>query len=137
MKTPKLYFWDTGLACSLLGIQSSDELLHHYARGALFENFVIVEIIKSYYNRGIRPNTYFWRDHAGHEIDMLLDISGKLFPIEIKSGEKLQSGFFKGLQYFNNLTDTKPKDSYLIYGGSQNLESDHGQVRSWQNIPAF
>ena len=95
VKTPKLYFWDTGLACSLLGIQSVNELQTHFALGALFENFVVVEIIKGFYNQGIRPNAYFWRDHSGNEIDLLLDMGGQLYPMEIKSSEKLNQRFSK------------------------------------------
>lgn len=137
IKTPKLYFWDTGLVCSLLGIQSADELLTHYARGPIFENFVIVEILKGFYNRGIRPNAYFWRDHSGHEIDLLLDIGGKLYPIEIKSGAKLQSSFFKGIEFFNKISGNDPGLSHIIYGGEQNIDGDRGNVRSWKNMPSF
>ncbi len=137
IKTPKLYFWDTGLACSLLGIQSADELLHHFARGALFENFVIVETIKHFYNKGIRPNIYFWRDHVGHEIDLLVDIGGKMYPIEIKSGQNLQASFFKGLQYFNKLSGNDPANGYIVYGGEQHLEGEHGNVRGWREMVGF
>jgi predicted AAA+ superfamily ATPase len=136
IKTPKLYFWDTGLACSLLGIQSEQELQSHYARGPLFENFIIVEMIKKYYNQGIRPNVYFWRDHSGHEIDLLFDIGGQLYPIEIKSGQVLQKGFFKGLKFFNKLSETDPENAYLIYGGDLNLDDERGRVRSWSELPA-
>ncbi len=137
VKTPKLYFWDTGLACSLLGIQSAAELNTHYARGALFENFVIVEMIKQFYNQGIRPNVYFWRDHAGHEIDLLVDHGGKRYPFEIKSGETLKADWFKGLRYFNELSNTPPKQSYLVYGGELNLNDEKGNVRSWNRLPAL
>ena len=135
IKTPKLYFWDTGLACSLLGIQSQEELLYHHARGALFENFIIVEMIKQFYNRGIRPNVYFWRDHAGHEIDLLFDIGGKLYPMEIKSGQTYQHDYFKGLRYFQKVSQADPGDSFLIYGGDLNLDDERAKVRSWSRLP--
>ncbi|MDX2248741.1 MAG: ATP-binding protein [Bacteroidia bacterium] len=135
IKTPKIYFWDTGLACSLLGIQTEEELLNHYARGALFENFIIVEMIKKFYNKGIRPNVYFWRDHSGHEIDLLFDIGGKLYPMEIKSGQVLQKGFFSGLNHFVEISGAEPRNACLIYGGDQNLDADSARVRSWNNLP--
>ncbi|MEZ4828233.1 MAG: ATP-binding protein [Bacteroidia bacterium] len=135
IKTPKLYFWDTGLACSLLGIQTEEELLNHYARGALFENFIIVEMIKKFYNKGIRPNVYFWRDHSGHEIDLLFDIGGKLYPMEIKSGQVLQKGFFKGVNHFLEISGAETQNSYLLYGGDQNLDGESIRVRSWDRLP--
>ncbi len=137
VKTPKLYFYDTGLACSLLGIRSPEGLRDHFAYGALFENFIIVEVLKNLYNQGIRPSLYFWRDHAGHEIDLLIEEGGKLFPIEIKAAQAMHSNFFKGLNFFNGMTSSSPQQAYLIYGGDQNYSTAEGQVRSWDNLPEF
>ena len=137
VKTPKLYFYDTGLACSLLNIHTVDELKHHFVRGALFENFIIVEILKHFFNKGIRPSPYFWRDHSGNEIDLLLEKAGNLYPMEIKAAEVIQTKFFKGLHYFNELSRSDPKNACLIYGGEQNFTLSEVQVRSWNNLPEF
>lgn len=78
VKTPKLYFHDTGLACSLLGLEHEDQLTSHYQRGALFENFAIVDILKQRLNKGLPSNLYFWRDKAGHEIDLVGEWGGNI-----------------------------------------------------------
>ena len=137
VKTPKLYFWDTGVACAcaLLGIQSEQDLLTHYARGALFENLIVTEMLKQYYHRGLRPNAYFWRDHTGREVDLLFDQGGKLYPLEIKSSQSLNPDFFKGLRSFCDLSGTPPSQAYLVYGGGQQLDDLHGNLRGWQGLP--
>ncbi|MEM7659059.1 MAG: ATP-binding protein, partial [Bacteroidota bacterium] len=135
VKTPKIYFWDTGLACSLLGIQSPQDLLTHYARGALFENFVIAEMLKQYHHRGMRPNAYFWRDHTGNEVDLLFDQGGQLYPIEIKSSQSLNPNFFRNLQKFHQISGTPLSQSYLVYGGDQRLDDDNGNLRGWRHVP--
>ncbi len=137
VKTPKLYFYDTGVACSLLGIRSEDDLQLHFARGALFENLIITEILKSFLNQGIRPDMYFWRDHAGHEIDLLIDHGGRLYPIEIKASQTFGSDDLKGLHYFNEIAKGRVGEAYLIYGGEQNATISGIQVRSWTHLPDF
>ncbi|MBU6340180.1 MAG: DUF4143 domain-containing protein, partial [Bacteroidetes bacterium] len=135
LKTPKLYFYDTGLACSLLGIRNRQQLETHPLKGPLFENFIVVEMLKNSLNRGIRPNFYFWRDQTGNEIDLLVDEGGKLYPIEIKSAQTYQSAFYKGIRYFNELSQNDPNLSYLIYGGTQNLAGESGNICSWDRLP--
>ncbi len=137
VKTPKLYFYDTGLACSLLSIRTVEELSLHFARGPLFENFVVAETLKNFYNRGIRPNLYFWRDHAGNEIDLLVEEGGRLFPVEIKAGQTIKSDYFKGLKYFTNLAGISPDHAYLVYAGEQNMTTADGRVASWDHLPEF
>lgn len=138
LKTPKLYFWDTGLACSLLGIRSKDELQQHFARGALFENFVIVEMLKQFYNRGIRPNAYFWSDRNINEVDLLIDEGGKLYPFEIKAGQTVKPEFFKGIRVFNEASGNDPALSSLIYGGEASYRIPDGPwVRAWFDLPVF
>lgn len=136
-KTPKLYFWDTGLLCSLLGIRSIAELQQHYARGAIFENFIIVELLKQFYNKGIRPNAYFWRDHSGHEIDLLIEQGAKLYPIEIKSSQVINSSFTKNLAWFSDISGVSSRESYVIYGGMHDFEHNKALFRSWSNLPDF
>lgn len=133
-KTPKMYFYDTGLACYLLGIRTVEELETHYARGALFENFVINEIMKFFQNRGENQPLYYWRDKTGHEVDLLVDIGGKMYPFEIKSGSTIQSAFFKNLSFFNRIAENDPELSTIIYGGETSQNRSKGNIRSWQNI---
>lgn len=90
-KSPKLYFYDTGLLCWLLGIQESAQLATHPLRGGIFETFVVSELMKTRFNRGERPAFHFWRDSNGNKVDIVVDIGTKLMPIKIKSGA---TGFF-------------------------------------------
>lgn len=133
VKMPKLYFHDTGLACALLGIREIETLNLHASRGALFENFIISEMLKSRLNNGSQPDIYFWRDSKGHEIDLLLEEKGKLIPIEIKSGMTVQSEFFKGLEYWQKLSGKAT--GTLIYGGDQfQLRSNGISVIPWRDV---
>jgi len=128
VKTPKLYFFDTGLLCWLIGIKQTEQLTTHPMRGVIFENFIITEFIKNAYSTGVTPSIYFWRDKAGLEIDIIFDLAGRLLPVEIKSGATITSDFFKGLNKFLILSSIKNQDAYLIYGG------DADQARSVANV---
>ena len=134
IKSSKIYFYDTGLACSLLDIDSAEQLSTHYLRGGLFESYVISEIIKTYYNVGRMPRCYFWRDKNGNEVDCLLEKGIALTPIEIKAGQTINSDYFKGLLYWNNLSNTLPKDNIVIYGGSQSQTRSNGYVFAWNDF---
>jgi len=134
IKSPKLYFYDTGIACSLLGITKAKEITHHAAKGALFENLVVSELLKERWNAGEADNLYYWRDKTGNEVDILVDKAGKLTAIEIKAGETISSDYFKGLEYFSSLTASKIQ-KILIYGGVQEQERSNGTlVKSWKNF---
>lgn len=115
VKMPKLYFYDTGLAVALLGIESADQLTVHSSRGSLFENLVIVDLLKSRYNNGKSNNLFFWRDSTGNEIDILVDKGISRLPVEVKSGQTLSEESFRGLKFWNRLTQTE--GGILIYGG--------------------
>ena len=91
VKSPKLYLVDTGLACHLLGIRSERQLATHHLRGALFENYVVAEVMKAYRHHRLQPPVYFWRDRTGHEIDLLIEHDSEPYPVEIKSGETVVS----------------------------------------------
>ena len=134
VKTPKLYFYDTGLACALMNLRTIDDLNRHFAKGALFENFIINEIIKNHLNRQILPKHYFWNAAGVHEIDLVLDAGGKLFPIEIKSGRTINSNFFDGFKYFQPLSGATPEDSYLVYGGDEVQTRSIAHVLGWNNL---
>ncbi|MDD3722471.1 MAG: ATP-binding protein [Lutibacter sp.] len=116
VKMPKLYFYDTGLASALLGVQNSNQLELHPFKGVLFENMVIVDLLKTRFNKAKTNNLYFWRDNTGNEIDLLIDKGLEMIPIEIKSGQTITNDYFKGLLYWNKLAKTE--GGYIIYGGN-------------------
>jgi uncharacterized protein len=135
IKSPKLYFYDTGLVCSLLGIRSPDELFLHSMRGPIFESFIISEFFKYTYNQVRVPHFYFWRDIQGHEIDCLAEKSyDTLVPIEIKSGMTITSDFFKGLLAWQEVTKQAPLHSYVIYANITKHEYRHAQVIPWNEV---
>ncbi|MDF3054801.1 MAG: putative ATPase [Gammaproteobacteria bacterium] len=134
IKSPKLYFYDSGLVCSLLKIEQAEQLNNHYLRGAIFEGFVITEFIKYRYNQGLEPHLYFWREKNKHEIDCIIDTANRLIAVEVKSGETINDEFFKGLLYWQALTDAKPEDSFLVYAGNQKQKRSCGQVISWDAL---
>ncbi len=130
-KATKLYFYDTGLACSLLRINSLDALENYFQKGGLFENFIINEICKGYFNLGQRPPAYYWNDSKGHEIDLVLDLGGRLLPIEIKSGRTFSPDFFKNIDWWRGIVDLPIADSLVIYGGDQDWEMGSGKLLNW------
>lgn len=136
IKMPKLYFYDTGLACSLLDIQNKSQLATHYLKGNLFESFVLSEIIKARFNEGAEPNCYYWRDRSGKEIDCIIDINGLLLQVEIKSAKTIADDFFEGLKYWRKLAkdNTHP---YLVYNGEENQKRTLANVISWKNITSI
>lgn len=115
-KTPKLFFYDVGLASYLLGIRSREQVASHPSRGALFENFAIVELLKSFWNKGLDETLYFLRDSAGNEVDVIFDFGGKTHGVEIKSTKTLLKDKFKSLEFFQKIIPENAL-SYLIYGG--------------------
>lgn len=134
VKTPKLYFHDTGLACSLLGITDSSQVNTHFLRGGLFENMVINEFQKRNWNNAVEGDLRFWRNSQGDEID-LLDYAGNLpRAYEIKSGKTVSSDFFKGLLKWSKLTDTPTDHLNVIYGGDSDMNTSNGKVIGWETI---
>ena len=134
VKTPKLYFYDTGLASNLLGIQDEDSIDNHWAKGALFENLIILEMLKSNLNKGLQPKLYFWRDNTGNEIDCIEERGEDISTYEIKSSKTIQKDFFKGLNYYNKISDSKNKTSYLVYGGNDSYPLSEYSVLSWKDL---
>lgn len=137
LKTPKLYFYDTGLACSLLGITSQEQLHTYYARGALFESMVITELFKEQYNSNQFPYIYFWRDKTGHEIDALLEIEQKKYAIEIKAGHTVNSDFFKNLSWFQEQAGNNKFTNLVIFAGLQEQKRSIAQVINWKKCTAL
>jgi hypothetical protein len=119
IKSPKLYFADTGLACYLLGIETVEQLVKDPLYGNLFENWVIVELMKARYHRALDPRVYFYRDTSGKEVDLLIQQGSQLIPIEIKSGKTFSPSFLGGLNYFHEQTPKRAKGGAVIYGGTK------------------
>lgn len=134
VKAPKLYFYDTGLACALLNIKTPEEYHLHFAKGALFENFIINEVLKRYYNLGKRPNLYFWRTQSGHEVDLIIDEGTEIYPVEIKAGRTIHTQFFKGLNFFSQQGANPLNKSFLIYGGDDFQYRTHATVLGWKYL---
>ncbi len=132
VKSPKIYFYDTGLACNLLGLRSAEELTAHWARGALFENMVIIEKMKNKFNQGEQPNLYFWRDSNGNEIDLLEELQvGKLRITEIKSAATFHTRFLDTITKFKVLTKDVSK-AEVIYDGVEAFDLKGVQVINWK-----
>lgn len=133
VKRPKLYFYDTSLVCSLLGIRDKAQLSTHPLRGSIFEGMVVTELIKNRTNAGLPVNLYYWRDKTGHEIDIIIDDAGKLMPIEIKSGKTINSEFFKNINYWTTISGEQK--SVLLYGGEQKqYRSNKTEVLNWRSL---
>jgi len=135
-KPPKIYFVEPGLACYLLGLEKPEQISRDPAFGGLFENMVILDILKSYTNRGKEQSMWFFRDHMGNEIDLLVEQQGKLQPIEIKSSLTWHIDFCKGLRWFHKLVPHAQK-GMVIYGGDDRWESDEYHAIPWRQAGAI
>jgi len=133
-KQPKLYFYDTGMLCTLLGLQNPSQITNNYYRGAIFETLIVSELVKHSYHNNKPFNGYFWRDHRGNEIDYIIENGDTLTPVEIKSGETISSDFFKSFQYFHEIAGSTLKNPCLIYGGEEMQKRKQGNVVSWKNL---
>lgn len=136
VKSPKLYFYDVGLASWLLGIQTPAQIETHPLRGNIFETFIVSELMKSFFNRGERPPLYFWRDSHGNEVDVIVEQGHRLTPIEIKSGRTVTREFFAGLEKWNALAGDSVIQPTLIYGGEESYLHKGIQVRGWRDAGA-
>ncbi len=133
VKMPKLYFIDTGLACALLGIVKQDQLALHPLRGNLFENLIVMEVIKRTGHQGSMAQAWFWRDSKGHEVDLLVEQAGKLVPVEVKSGQTVQEEFLKGLTYWSSISGEP--GGVLVHGGDASYDRSDGiKVRPWKGF---
>ncbi len=119
VKSPKIYFTDTGLVSFLLGIHTEEQAMRDPLRGNLYENMVIVEILKGAFNIGIKPDVYFFRDSHGNEVDLIIKEEGKLVPVEIKSASTFSDTFLKGIKYFRSLGIKGIKNGSVLYNGDE------------------
>jgi uncharacterized protein len=129
IKSPKLHFYDVGLAAHLLEIESPKQLLTHSLRGSLFENLVVSELIKFRYNQGLNSNLYFYRDKR-YEVDLLYKSSENLMPIEIKSGQSISEDYFRNLEYFSKLFPKNTINPTVVYASPQEQNRSKALVTS-------
>lgn len=134
-KTPKLYFTDTGIACTLLGIKTSEHLMGHPLRGALFENLVISNVLKDIYNHGERETLYFYRDKTGREIDLIREDNGKIEAIEIKAGNTFNTDYLRNIRYLKSIIKDKLVKSGVVYSGKSEFLKDEEGVINIKNYP--
>ena len=134
VKAPKLYFCDVGLAAWLLGIRDAATLETHAARGALFETYVITELLKQRFNAGQPGDLYFWRDSSGHEVDVLMETARGLQAVEIKSGSTFASDWTSGLKKWKQFAGDEAIQPSLVYGGTASYARDGVQVWGWRDV---
>lgn len=119
IKTPKLYFFEPGLACYLLGIENVKQVSRDPLRGHLFENLVVLELMKKRFNQGLDPHLFYFRDQQKHEVDVVYKKANELIPIEIKSSKTFNKNFYKELDYFAKLFPEQCSEGYIVYAGTQ------------------
>ena len=124
IKASKIYFTDPGLVCYLLGIENKTQLKRDPLKGNLFENMVVLELIKARYNTGKEHNLYFYRDNHQNEVDILFKAANKLTPIEIKSSKTFNLEFLKGLKFIDKLFTDRITSGYVIYSGIKEYKID-------------
>ena len=136
VKMPKLYFLDTGLAASLMGIQSTVQLAIHPLRGALFETLIVAEFLKARFNAGFASNLFFWRDNVGLEVDLLPDEAEGLLPVEIKSSATVTEDLFKGLRKWLTAAGDAARLPRVVCAAPESYLRSGIDVRRWQEATA-
>lgn len=134
IKSPKLYFYDTGLLCNLLKIKDVNQIQSNSYKGNLFENLIVSEFVKQNYHQNLMRDFWFWRDSASHEVDLIIQDDELLNVIEIKSTKTISKDLFKGLSYFQDLAKEKVKTNSIIYAGLENQKRSTGNVVSWYDL---
>lgn len=136
IKSPKLYFYDVGLAVELMGIGQEDFMQQRTIYGALFENMIIVDLIKNFNAQGQRSVLTFFRDTNQNEIDLIIEMGSTKIPVEIKASETIDTHFFDTIKWFNAQTKNE-REAVVVYGGNQNQKRSQGRVVSWKNIESI
>jgi len=134
VKSPKLYFYDVGLACWLLGLRTANQVARDPLWGSLFENFIIMEAMKDRLNAGETAEMYFYRDSEGNEVDLLLPTGGKLQAIEIKAGATVNPDYFKGLKTFAAHHPQALSGGSVLFGGIDGQNRSDWPVYSWRQL---
>lgn len=138
VKAPKLYFYDTGLAANLLGIESAEQLFTSDVRGHLFENAVVLEVIKNYQAQGKVPKLFYWRDSNSNEIDLIIEKGGKpQSVVEIKSTATYRPRAFQTLERIAPLLGLPPERRFVVYGGDESFSTRHGNVLGLSRVTSL
>ena len=130
-KRPRLHFLDSGLVCHLLGIEDAATLERHPLRGAVFESFVVAELVKAYAARRRDPRLHFWRDATGHEIDILIDAGQRQIPVEVKSGRTVPPDAVSGLEWWTSIPANPNQGGVLVHGGTESFDLSGFRVLPW------
>lgn len=134
IKANKIYFYDTGLACYLLGIENEEQLATHPAKGALFENLVVNEAMKNRFNKGKDPNLYFYRDKSQKEVDLLHTQGNEVYAYEIKSAQTFHKEFFKGIDYLKKLFGDRLTRTAVIFDGKDELQTEQNGIYNFRHF---
>jgi predicted AAA+ superfamily ATPase len=134
IKSPKLYFVDTGLAAWLMGIETETQMQRDPLRGSLFENLAVMDVLKEELNRGRDPRLFFYRDSHGNEVDLVIQQENQLLPIEIKASQTWHSSFLKGIDYFRNVLGERSETGIVVYGGQTNRSTEQYRLRSYAKL---
>lgn len=134
VKSPKLYFYDTGLLCHLLGIRAPAELVENRLKGNIFENMMLAEYQKQNHHRYLHLDYYFWQDSKGREVDMLLKKHNGFDIYEIKATQTITSALFKEMDLFAEIALPAQVNKTLVYGGEENQERTNYSVLGWRNV---
>lgn len=135
VKRPKLYFWDTGLAANLIGLEDADELVLSELRGPLFENAVVGELMRLVYAKGRTPRLSFWRERGGSEVDIVVERGGKVSHlIECKASATYRPAFFDALTSVGEELGVAVEDRIVVYGGEETFETKHGTLLSYRDL---
>ncbi len=134
VKMPKLYLYDTALAARLVSIEDENQLMTHPLKGALFENWVVAELLKTLANKGKKDCLSFWRSHVGHEVNIVAQRGEKLIPIEVKSGATLVGEWFNSLSWWLKQAQSEAGQSFLVYGGDQRIQRNGIEVIPWKAL---
>lgn len=135
VKTPKIYFYDVGLVCYLLGIHTPQQLETHPLRGSIFENMVVCDFLKNQYNHGLDNNLYFYRDKSQHEVDLVVEDGLQLNAYEIKLSSNIHPDFYKNLNYFRSLFPNETVTTQVINTGQAENNSSENGHRFYLNVP--
>ena len=137
IKSPKLYFYDTGVACSLLKLTDPETIHTHYLYGSLFENLVISEVLKNQHHSGKRPSVYYWRESNGVEIDCIIEQgNNEILALEIKGGQTFTKDYMKNLRNFAKNESGLEINKAIIYAGEQSTNIKDVQLIPWSQLPS-
>jgi predicted AAA+ superfamily ATPase len=133
IKSPKLYFYDTGLLCSLLDLESPVQVENHYLRGSIFENLVISDILKDLYNYAEIPNLSFWRDNNGEEVDLIMERHGKTYLFEVKTAATMSSKHYKSLKNVADVLQIGESNTAVIFTGDKSVSDTSSHYLNYKS----